>query len=82
MTEPEILMEIRERLVRVETKIDNYNGLLIKLDSVEKCVMETESRSESNSHRIDDIEENNRWLWRTIAGALIIAALAAFVTFG
>lgn len=82
MTEPELLMEIRERLVRVETKIDNFNSLASKLEVLEKCVTETESRSKSNSHRIDDIEENNKWLWRTIAGALIVAAIAAFVTFG
>lgn len=81
MTEQGVLMDIRERLVRVETKLDNHNGIRERLDTVEDKAIENESRSKSNCHRIDKLEENNTWLWRTIVGAIICAAVAAFVVF-
>lgn len=81
MTEPELLMEIRERLVRVETKLDNYNGLREKVDAHETKLAETEARSKSNCHRIDELEENNKWIWRTVAGSLIAGAIAVFVSY-
>ena len=72
-------MDIRERLVRVETKLDNHNGIRERVDAVEDKAIANDSRGKSNTHRIDKLEENNTWLWRTIAGALIIAAITAMV---
>lgn len=78
----ETLNEILQRVVRVETKIDGYNGLREKIDLVGKCQGETEARSKSNTHQIKEIKDNLTWLWRTIAGALIAAAITALVTLG
>ncbi|MFA6071561.1 MAG: hemolysin XhlA family protein [Janthinobacterium sp.] len=72
-------MEIRERLVRVETKLDTNNDLRGKVEAVECKATETESRSKSNTHRIDKLEEAHTWLWRTVAGAFIIAAIGVFI---
>jgi hypothetical protein len=44
----EILSDIRERLVRVETKIDD--GL---------------------KTRLDRLEDNQTWLWRTVGGSIL-----------
>ena len=81
MTEPNLLMDIRERLVRVETKLDNHNGIRERVDAVEDRVIENESRGKSNTHRINKLEENNTWLWRTVVGAIICAAIAALAIF-
>jgi len=81
MTEPNLLMDIRERLVRVETKLDNHNGIRERVDAVEDRVIENESRGKSNTHRINKLEENNTWLWRTVVGAIICAAVAALAIF-
>lgn len=81
MAMDEILVDIRERLARIETKQDAQNGIREKLDCVDTRSVETESRSKSNTHRIDALEEANRWLWRTIAGALIIGTISAVVVF-
>jgi len=77
----EVLIDIRERLVRVETKLDNQNDLREKVDYAEGKMIETEARSKSNTHRIDKLEENNTWLWRTIVGAIIVAAVGALAIF-
>jgi hypothetical protein len=55
----EILNDIRERLVRVETKIDdNLKG------------------------RLDKMEDNQKWLWRTAVGGFITAIIAFIVKWG
>ena len=81
MDEQKVLMEIRERLVRVETKLDNHNGIRERLDAVEDRAIENEARGKSNTHRVNKLEENNTWLWRTVVGAIIIAAVAALAIF-
>jgi len=81
MDEQKVLMEIRERLVRVETKLDNHNGIRERLDAVEDRAIENEARGKSNTHRVNKLEENNTWLWRTVVGAIICAAVAALAIF-
>jgi hypothetical protein len=55
----ELLADIRERLVRVETKIDN--GL---------------------TERLVKVEDNQKWLWRTVTGAIIVAVITFIVKGG
>ncbi|TGE35859.1 hemolysin XhlA [Desulfosporosinus fructosivorans] len=82
MADPqEVLIDIRERLVRVETKLDNQNDLRDRTCNVEEKATETEARSKSNTHRIDKLEAANTWLWRTVAGSMIVAAVGAVVVF-
>lgn len=77
----EVLIDIRERLVRVETKLDANNDLRDKVDSHETKITEVDSRSKSNTHRLDKIEANITWLWRTILGAVIAAGISALAIF-
>jgi peptidoglycan hydrolase CwlO-like protein len=81
MGEQETLIDLRERMVRIETKLDAQNGLREKVDSMENKATEAEQRSKSNTHRIDQLEANLTWLWRTIAGAVIAAGIAALAVF-
>ena len=82
MTEQEVLIDIRERLVRVETKLDTQNELGKKVDSNDTRLAEVDSRSKSNTHRLDKLEGNITWLWRTVAGAIIVAFIGAFIKWG
>jgi Protein of unknown function (DUF1267). len=81
MTEQGLVADIRERLVRVETKIDALNDLSKKIDDAVTKATETEQRSKSNTHRIDKLEANNTWLWRTVVGAIIVAGVGALAIF-
>lgn len=69
-----VLIEIRERLVRVETKIDDYTGLRDKADKAYLI-------SSNTKDRVDKIEDNQKWLWRSFAGAIIVAFVTAFITY-
>jgi len=79
--EQDVLMDIRERLVRVETKLDSQNDLKLKVETNEIMSVETEARSKSNTHRINKLEADNTWLWRTIVGTIIAAGIAALAIF-
>lgn len=56
--------EILERLIRIETKLDDY-------DSIKTKVEETRSKAYSNERRINDMEDKTKWLERTTIGAII-----------
>lgn len=75
MTEQEILSEIRERLARIEERINNQSDLRGEVEALKTKLAEVDARSKSNTHRIDKLEANSTWLWRTIAGAIIVASV-------
>lgn len=77
--EKDINSEILERLVRLETKLDNYNGLREKLDITSKNSDIHYERIKQLDARLIKIEDGQKWLWRTIAGALIMSFLAAYI---
>lgn len=62
----EVLIDIRERLVRVETKID---------DSIK-------DRMDKQDKRIDKLEDNQTWLWRTTIGSIIGAIITFIIKWG
>ncbi|KAJ51107.1 hypothetical protein BD780_000229 [Clostridium tetanomorphum] len=70
----DIQQEILERIVRIETKIDSYNSTKEKADMayIKAC---------QNEKDIAEIEDNLKWLWRTIAGAIILGIISTIITF-
>lgn len=63
MNELETIQEIKERLVRIEILL-------------EKNTENWDEKLRVANHRIEDLEKNNTWLWRTIAGSLIGGVIA------
>ncbi|WP_251861032.1 hemolysin XhlA family protein [Clostridium sp. Marseille-Q2269] len=72
--EQNIQQEILERIVRIETKIDGYNSTREKADVAYNKAME-------NEKDIAEMKDNQKWLWRTIAGAIILGILGAIIKF-
>lgn len=64
--------EVLTRLARIETKLDDYDNLKTKVE-------ETRAKAYSNERRINELEDNNKWLSRTVAGA-VIASLVGIIT--
>ena len=79
MAMDEILVDIRERLARIETKQDAQSGLREKIETTDTRSTENEARSKTNTHRVNKLEESYLWLWRTIAGATIVAVIGTLV---
>lgn len=67
--------EIRERLIKIETLLENYNkNTDLKLNLLQEKIFDL-------NHRIDDLEDNNKWLWRTFVGAIITGLVAIGLNF-
>jgi len=74
MENNDVIQEILERVVRMETKLDNYNALKDKAD-------EAYTESKQNSKDIGEMKDNIKWLWRTGLGAVIIIIIGAIIKF-
>ncbi len=75
--EARVLSEIRERVVRVETKIDAMTDVRETAEAARDSALEALQSARSAHLRIDEIADNQRWLWRTLVGAIVAAVIAA-----
>ncbi len=67
-------IEVLTRLTKIETLLRNFEG-------IEKKAVEAYNLSISNKQRLDKIEDNNKWLFRTAVGAVITGLIAIALSF-
>lgn len=70
MNEVDSIQEIREKLVKIETLLENMS----KTDELERKVIEEKIKVANK--RIADLEDTIRWLWRTVMGSFLTGAIA------
>lgn len=79
MADHDVQSEILQRLARVETKIiDMDHDLdqdLSRTTHANESIIEAMSMIRNNSNRLERIEDNQKWMWRTIAGAVLVAVV-------
>lgn len=73
--------EVLQRITRVETKVDEMDSKLDRAIRANETAVEALASAKSAHHRLDKIEDNQKWLWRTLAGAVLVAA-AGFIIAG
>ena len=66
--EKEVLIEILQRLTRLETKVD---GSINAKEIAQEALQSTKSAH----HRIDEVASDVKWAWRIAVGALITGAI-------
>jgi hypothetical protein len=71
-----MLSDIRERVVRVETKIDTMTDVKATAEAAEKIAIEALQSTKSAHRRIDKIDKIIFWLGTTVIGALITGGIA------
>lgn len=76
-----IQSEVLQRITRVEVKVDNMDEKLDRAITANENAVEALAAAKSAHHRLDKIEDNQKWLWRTFVGAFVLAA-ASFVLYG
>lgn len=67
-------IEVLTRLTKIETLLRNFEG-------IEKKAEEAYNLATNNKKRLDNIEDNNKWLFRTAVGAVITGLIAIVLTF-
>ncbi|WP_411792352.1 hemolysin XhlA family protein [Enterococcus asini] len=68
-----------ERLVRIETKLDNYESLREKADSAKDRADAAYAIAVGNAEDIKEIKANNKWSWGYMIG-LGITIIGYFIT--
>lgn len=71
--------DVIERLVRIETKLDNYEALREKADAAKDVADHAYSIALNNADDIKEIKANNKWSWSYMIG-LGITILGYFLT--
>lgn len=71
-------IKVLERLATIETTLKemDYKAIVDELNDGIRKIIELDKEMENNSKRIDKIEDNEKWLWRTVGGAIILGILA------
>jgi len=78
MDDSKFQIEVLERLTAIETTLKqlDYKELSEKVNDNDKKVIELENRINNNDKRLNKIEDNGKWLWKTVGGSIILALLA------
>lgn len=73
------MQDMIERLVRIETKLDNYESLREKADSAKDRADAAYAIAVGNAEDIKEIKANNKWSWGYMIG-LGITIIGYFIT--
>ena len=71
--------DVIERLVRIETKLDNYEALREKADAAKDVADHAYSIALNNADDIKEMKANNKWSWGYMIG-LGITIIGYFLT--
>ena len=87
-----VMLEILERLTKIEAKLDGYNDAKRKTYDNEKEILKLkadvealEKENSTQNAEIRELKDKNKWMFRTGAGAVItglIGIIVAFVSMG
>lgn len=75
----EVVQDMVERLVRIETKLDNYELLREKADAAKDLADHAYSLAVTNADDIKEMKANNKWSWGYMIG-LGITIISYFLT--
>jgi hypothetical protein len=74
-----MLSDIRERIARVEAKIDSMTDVRSTAEDAKEIAQEALQSTKSAHHRIDKIDKIIFWLGTTVIGAVITGIIAFWV---
>lgn len=84
--EKDVMLEILERLTKIETKIDSYSDAKKKTYDNEKEIIKLkgdievlENENGVQNREIAELKEKNKWLFRTTAGAVITGLVGIII---
>lgn len=67
-------IDVITKLTKIETILEDFKG-------VESKAVEAFNLSKDNEKRLNKIEDNNKWLFRTTVGAVLTGIIAIVLSF-
>lgn len=77
--EDKVVQDMIERLVRIETKLDNYESLREKADAAKDRADAAYAIATGNAEDIKEMRATNKWSWSYMIG-LGITIIGYFLT--
>jgi exonuclease VII small subunit len=71
----EILADLRDRMARMETKLDRMNSVEEKTDKGLELANEALQSTRSAHKRLDEVESDIKFLWKTVIGGIITGTI-------
>lgn len=68
-------IEVLTQLAVINSKLDGYNELKATADEADKRSRQNEQDIKENQKDIQNIQDNNKWVFRTSVGAVITSVI-------
>ena len=79
MSETTFEREVLDRLTKIEAKLDSFDAAKKKTYNNENDIIRLNGDVEGLKERVNQLEESNKWLIRTLAAAIITAIVGVVV---
>lgn len=76
MSEVAFEREVLDRLTKIEVKLDSFDAAKKKTYDNENDIIVLKGEVKNQENRISDLEDSNKWLFRTTVGAVIVSIVA------
>lgn len=74
-------IEVLTQLAVINSKLDGYNELKATADEADKRSRQNEQDIKENQKDIQNIQDNNKWIFRTSVGAVITSVIGIIFLF-
>ncbi|WP_348623632.1 hemolysin XhlA family protein [Paenibacillus peoriae] len=74
------LMGIQIQLARMEKTLESVPAMAATLEATRDLAREAMQSTKSAHHRLDKIEDGQKWLWRTVSASIIAIVIGTIVT--
>ncbi len=79
MSETTFEREVLDRLTKIEAKLDSFDAAKKKTYDNENDIIRLNGDVEGLKERVNQLEDSNKWLARTLAAAIITAVVGVVV---
>lgn len=69
------LDDVKERLIRIEENVKDVKNIKTDVEELKVKYASMDAKASSAHKRLDNVENNQTWLWRTVIGGLIAGAI-------
>ena len=66
-------LDVITRLTKIETMLEDFKG-------IETKAIEAHNLATKNKERLDEIEDTNKWLFRTTVGAVLVGVVGIILS--
>lgn len=80
MADNEFEREVLDRLIKIEAKIESWDNSKKQIYDNQRSIIKLQEQNEQQAKEIAELQDRNKWLGRTCAGAAIGAAISAIST--